>query len=171
MATSDRDQVVASFPDFAVAREAIERLENAGIDGSAMEFDEQSRKTAEHRTESPSDHDERVMRRAARNVFSSALIGGLIGGVIGLVVALSMGWSAAAVIGMVLAIGAPAAAVGAVAGGVAGSKQTESWSDTFIAPSAPGPRLHIAVATPQERELVAATVKEAGGAIESDARR
>jgi hypothetical protein len=121
--------VIATYGDLDLAREAMTALERKGVGSDAISLEgRQAREAAaEHDTS-------RRDRHMAAQVGSRALIGGLVGAAIGAGIGLLVGWLAFGSFGPVLGSAVAAAigggAVGGFIGGYGSQAQTDSWELT-----------------------------------------
>lgn len=155
------------FPDFRTARHSIEQLEQSGLDGSNIAFDQASRERAAHAEESGA-RDERFLQRAASQIGRGVLVGAAVGFLAGLVMGLAL-FADGPMAGLVATLIATTAAggfVGVAMGGIWRHEQSPAWEETFEAPETGEAILRVTVTNEDDLAIVRHVLDDNGGELQ-----
>lgn len=134
-------RLAARFASMEGARRAIQRLENAGIDGDDIELMGAGSHTA-RRPKSPTMEDRRTGRYVAPRVVAGTVVGGAMGALVGAVIGLALWLALSMSAGVILAGALAGALIGSVVGTYVLFERTvgfsESWSLTFASDEGAG---------------------------------
>jgi hypothetical protein len=122
------EEVQATFPDLERARQAIDALERAGVEGGHISLGGRPARVAAHQRDTR-EPDATVTRLVTTRTAMAAIGGGIVGGIVGFLLGLGLSGDAAVLattFGGVIVGGA----VGGVLGGVSSVDMSRAWELT-----------------------------------------
>ena len=164
-----RGIVTACFPDFEIARKAIQDLESSGIEATNVAVEDDSMSRA-HSSSDSGRRDSRFVSRALRKFRRGALVGVVVGAVAGAAIgAFAVGDGPLAGLGALVLVSAVVGGlVGGAVSGIWNHPQSEAWEETLEAPAAGEACLEITVADDDKAAVLSEVLDEHGGWMQQE---